>query len=120
MQRLFIYGTLKRGLSNSGYMAGQTFVGEARTQPVYRLLSMGDYPGLVPVEENGSAVRGEIWEVDAACREKLDELEGVAEGMYELVPVQLQPPFHKAVVMTYLYRWPAGGFPDAGEAWVEA
>ena len=120
MQRIFIYGTLKRGLSNSHYLAGQTFVGEAQTQPVYRLVSLGEYPGMIPVESEGLSIKGEIWEVDEECRKQLDVLEGVAEGMYELVPAKLLPPYDDSAITTYVYRWPTGGAPDAGDEWFES
>jgi gamma-glutamylcyclotransferase (GGCT)/AIG2-like uncharacterized protein YtfP len=119
MQRIFVYGTLKRGLSNSHFMAGQTFVGEAQTQPVYRLVDLGEYPGMIPVESEGLSIKGEIWEVDELCKAALDVLEGVAEGMYELVPAKLLPPYDDLGVTTYLYRWPHAGQPDAGEEWTE-
>jgi len=37
MTRIFVYGTLKRGGRNHHFMAGQQFVGEARTAPGYTL-----------------------------------------------------------------------------------
>lgn len=119
MQRIFIYGTLKRGLSNSHYMTGQSYVGEARTKPVYRLMNLGDYPGMIPADCNGLSIRGEVWDVDAECRKRLDVLEGIEEGMYELVPAQLLTPFDDQSIMTYLYRWPTGGCQEVGEEWVE-
>ncbi len=117
-QRLFVYGTLKRGLSNSHYLAGQTFVTEAQTQPVYRMADCGGYPGMYPSDE-GLSIHGEIWEVDAEARKQLDILEDVGVGLYELVPVELLPPFNDADVWTYLYRWSIKGKPDAGAEWTE-
>ena len=119
MQRIFIYGTLKRGLSNSHFMNGQTFVGEARTQAVYRLVSLGEYPGMIPAND-GTSIRGEVWDVDEECRKRLDVLEGVAEGMYELVPARLLAPYDDAGISTYVYRWPTDGAPDLGEEWLES
>src|SRR5207249_6980142 len=61
---LFVYGTLKRGGRGNRWLAGQRFLGEAVTEPTYRLYDLGTYPGLVRDEANGLAVKGELWEVD--------------------------------------------------------
>ena len=118
-QRIFVYGTLKRGLSNSGYMRGQTFVAEARTEPVYRLYEFGGYPGMVPAETDGISILGEIYDIDPECRARLDELEDVAHGTYELVTARLLPPFADQGITTYLYRLDITGKPDAGDEWRE-
>jgi gamma-glutamylcyclotransferase (GGCT)/AIG2-like uncharacterized protein YtfP len=118
-QRIFVYGTLKRGLSNHAHVAGQRFIGEARTAPQYRMVDCGGYPGMFAVDQGGLSVIGEVWEVDEANRKQLDVLEGVAEGMYALEPVALLAPFHDAKVSTYVYRWPVLGHADAGHEWME-
>jgi gamma-glutamylcyclotransferase (GGCT)/AIG2-like uncharacterized protein YtfP len=116
---VFVYGTLKRGLSNSHYLRGQTFVAEAVTLPVYRMVDAGGYPGMFPETGGGLPIKGEIWSVDEACRRQLDLLEDVAIGLYELVPVSLQPPYDTLPVLTYLYKWPVAGRRDLGEEWLE-
>jgi gamma-glutamylaminecyclotransferase len=118
-ERIFVYGTLKRGLSNHRYLAGQRFLGEARTAPVYRMVDCGGYPGMFSVSENGVSVCGEVWEVDESCRAKLDVLEDVARGLYALEPVELLAPFEDEAVKTYVYLWPVLGLRDAGEDWTE-
>lgn len=115
--RLFVYGTLKRGGRYSRCMAGQDFIGEAQTEPRYRLVDCGGYPGMCPVEKDGVSVRGEIWDVDAGCRARLDVLEDVAGGEYELVKVSLLAPFDAQEVMTYLYLRADSDMPDAGTEW---
>ena len=45
---VFVYGTLKRGMSNHRWLRGQRFVDESRTLPSYRMYDLGGYPGLVP------------------------------------------------------------------------
>ncbi|SRR5579885_1562932 len=76
---LFVYGTLKRGGRGSRWLAGQRFVGEAATEPKYRLYDLGSYPGLVRDGANGLAVKGELWEVDDACLAELDDYEYAPE-----------------------------------------
>jgi gamma-glutamylaminecyclotransferase len=116
---VFVYGTLKRGLSNHRFMKGQRFLGEARTAPSYRLVDCGGFPGMVGVENDGASIRGEVWEVDEACRAQLDVLEDVEMGLYALEPVELLAPFDSDGVKTYVYRWPVDGKADAGDEWRE-
>lgn len=115
---VFVYGTLKRGLSNHGWLRGQTFVDEARTQPSYRIFDLGGYPGMVEAVD-GVSVVGEVWEVDAAGLQGLDVLESVAEGEYAFGPVALMPPWDQSGVCGYLYLRPVAGFRDCGVCWEE-
>jgi gamma-glutamylcyclotransferase (GGCT)/AIG2-like uncharacterized protein YtfP len=115
---VFVYGTLKRGLSNHNWMRGQTFLDEARTQTNYRMFDLGGYPGMVEAE-GGVSVEGEVWEVDAAGLSRLDVLEGVAEGEYAFGPLDLLPPWDQRGVCGYLYLRPVAGFRDCGARWEE-
>lgn len=121
---LFVYGTLQRGCSNHDQLAGQTWLGDAWTAARYRLYELDGYPGMVSDDFRlGRAIPGELWAVDAAGLARLDRFEGVAEGLYARVPVELAPPHAGWLAMTYLYlppvrertelaRWgPAGGEP---------
>ena len=102
MNLIFVYGTLKRGERNHHFMTGQTFVAEARTLPGFRLYDLGDYPGMVADATATQGIEGEIWAVDAAGLSNLDELEGLAEGLYRRELVALPPPFSAMPVQTYL------------------
>ena len=115
--QVFVYGTLKRGYSNAHYLHGQRFVGEARTQPVYRLANLGAYPGLWTPQEDGRSIVGEVWEVDDACLERLDILEDVAGGEYLRERAALLPPFDTSPVEIYIYAHDISRWPDAGEEW---
>lgn len=79
---LFVYGTLKRGGSNHGWLEGQIVLGPASTAPGFTLYSLGKYPGLVADAADRDGVVGELWSVDAACLARLDAFEGVPEGLY--------------------------------------
>ena len=72
---LFVYGTLKRGLKNHHLIADQVFLGEAVTEPQYRVFDLGPHPGLVEDTAHGLAVKGELWAVTPDCLAKLDEFE---------------------------------------------
>jgi gamma-glutamylaminecyclotransferase len=119
MPRLFVYGTLKRRCKNHHHLAAQRFIGEARTTAGHRLYDLGDYPGLVLDATDTNGVTGEIWDVDIATLARLDEFEGVTEGLYRRIQVQLQPPHDVCDTCTYLYaRNP--GTRQLGPSWHEA
>jgi gamma-glutamylaminecyclotransferase len=79
---LFVYGTLKRGMKNHHFLAGQEFLGTATTLPLYRLYSLGWHPGMVVDIESGLEVTGELWAVDETTLAKLDEYEGTPDWFY--------------------------------------
>ena len=81
------------------------------------MYSLGDYPGLVRSTDVSHDVAGEVWAVDAACLAKLDQLEGVAAGLYERVPVNLTPPFAHLPADTYLYLRDLKGRTPLGNTW---
>ena len=86
---LFVYGTLMRGGPRHRALAGQRFLGAARTLPHYALFDLGAYPGLVSSRDGGQAVHGELYEVEAALIPRLDRIEGAPE-LYRLGPVALE------------------------------
>lgn len=117
---VFVYGTLKKGMSNHHWMKGQRFLGEAITRPIYRMRDLGGYPGLHLAEfKDGVAVRGELWEVDSAGCERLDLLEGVASGEYEIREIALQSPFEEAGAKAYFSMQDISWAADVGECWEE-
>ena len=90
--RVFVYGTLKRGFYNHRLLEEKSasFVGTARTRDPMRLV-LGEYgiPYLMPEGEASGPVFGELWRVDDDALDALDVLEGVDEGMYVRVRLQL-------------------------------
>jgi gamma-glutamylcyclotransferase (GGCT)/AIG2-like uncharacterized protein YtfP len=118
MPRIFVYGSLKRGCHNFHHLAGQRFLGEASTTQGYRLYDLGSYPGMVTDVTDNEGVRGEIWEVDADTLARLDEFEGVDEGLYRRAPVDLNAPFNLQEITTYLYARDPGQRP-VGPTWRE-
>ena len=103
MTRLFVYGTLKRGCSNHAQLEGQRYLGPARTVAGYALYGLEGYPGLVRTGEGGDVVSGEVWEVDDQRLAKLDQFEGVGEGLYRRDAVALEAPFDREPVEAYHY-----------------
>ncbi|OLP16175.1 glutamyl-tRNA amidotransferase [Leptolyngbya sp. 'hensonii'] len=67
---LAVNGTLMRGLilNNNLLAVGATFVREARTEPAYRLWSIGDiHPAMLRVREGGQAIAVEVWSLPLAA-----------------------------------------------------
>ena len=116
--RLFIYGTLKRGHCRHATLASQSFLGEVATAPEYRLWDLGEYPGLIAAakQEAGRSIRGELWEVSDDVLAILDEIEGVAEGLYERRPIRLVDSQY-AGVESYFYCLSITGASDCGHEW---
>jgi len=72
--KVFVYGTLKRGHSNSILLANATFLGECATSPEYTMYSYGAFPAVV--NHGNTPVKGEVYEVNQEVMEDLDRLEG--------------------------------------------
>lgn len=113
---LFVYGTLKRGHSRCHYLSAQRFVGPAVTEPRYRLYNCGDYPALVH-DPNGVCIQGELWEIDASCRARLDEVEGVSQKLYAREPISLKRPTDAGEVDSYIYLRSVRGLSACGTRW---
>jgi len=75
---LFVYGTLKRGLTNHHHLGGARFVAEAWMDGV-ALHDLGPFP--MAVAGDGHAV-GELYRVDGDQLARLDRFEGVPR-LYE-------------------------------------
>ncbi len=114
---LFVYGTLMRGGCRSAAIAGQRCRGTARTQARYRMYDCGGYPGLVEAGQ-GISIRGELWEVDAACLARLDLIEGVPEQWYARRPIALQPPFADDLTHAYFYLPSTRHLRECGAQWI--
>jgi gamma-glutamylcyclotransferase (GGCT)/AIG2-like uncharacterized protein YtfP len=85
---LFVNGTLMRGLALHKNLDGATFLGEARTAPVYRIYSIGDrHPGMFEVAEGGVSVAGEIYLVPDEVWRRVEA--GEPPGLY-CGPVKLE------------------------------
>jgi gamma-glutamylcyclotransferase (GGCT)/AIG2-like uncharacterized protein YtfP len=77
---LFAYGSLMRGEPAHDRLGAARFIAEARTEPMFTLVDLGAYPGLVAI--GSDRVAGEIWEVPCGLLHALDRYEEVPE-IYE-------------------------------------
>ena len=105
---VFVYGTLKRGQCLHHVLADQEFLGRAQTEPVYVMVSLGDFPGLVLPEAfadevEGVSIEGELYRVDRDCLVELDRVECVGQGMYQRRLVSLLAAAD-IVAETYFYQ----------------
>jgi gamma-glutamylaminecyclotransferase len=115
-QLIFVYGSLKRGYALNNLLGGQCYLSDAITAPLYRLVDLGTYPGLVDWPD-GLAVRGEVFRVDFDCLLRLDEAEGVTERHYVRRNVILQENFSDRDVHAWFWLGPVKGKRDCGEEW---
>jgi gamma-glutamylcyclotransferase (GGCT)/AIG2-like uncharacterized protein YtfP len=79
VRHLFVYGTLRRASAHpeARWLASvATYKGTA-TLPG-RVVDLGEYPGLLPAEEPGQLVNGDLYELpsDPAVLDRLDRYEG--------------------------------------------
>ena len=111
---LFVYGTLKTGQQSNHLLAGQEFLGPARTLPLYRLHLVDWFSGLVLDRDNGLVVHGELWAVDEPTLARLDEYEG-APGLFDREAIAVAD--HFGDVQAYVFKGanPAGA--PSGDRW---
>lgn len=69
--KLFVYGTLLRGLERESVLSGSRFLGTVVVRA--KLYDLGSYPGIIDGE---GQVIGEVYEIDQATLKRLDDIEG--------------------------------------------
>ena len=73
MNRVFVYGTLKRGQRNFHYLRDALFIGEFVTQSIYSMYEFEDYPAVSL--DGRHAIEGEVFHVTDHQFRMLDKLE---------------------------------------------
>ena len=125
---LFVYGTLRAGERNHWMLVeqGAELVSECQTPPLFTLLHLGNYPGLI--RGGNTAVRGEVYRLNSSALDRLDQFEGHPTVFRR--ELLITDPEHiqgrgepDRDVLTYIYRgidvlssgdwkdrlWPTGG-----------
>jgi gamma-glutamylaminecyclotransferase len=74
MNRLMVYGSLKKTYWNHVILEGSEFLGEAKTTPVFTMIDYGAFPAILP--EGKTAIHGEIYDISDATLVRTDRLEG--------------------------------------------
>lgn len=75
MNHVFVYGTLKSGHGNHGYLRGATFVGTGVTTRPFFMCDTGGFPVVFDIEKRHN-VTGEVYEVTDEQLRAMDRLEG--------------------------------------------
>ena len=73
MNRVFVYGTLKRGQRNAHYMHGAHFVGRHLTEKIFSMYEFGGYPAVC--RDGRHAISGEVYRVNDRHFRALDAFE---------------------------------------------
>lgn len=121
-ERVFVYGSLKRGLRHHDQMAGAAFLGEVALSGHHLVLYEGGYPALV--ESPGpptsavcpDTVHGELFFVTSEHLKRLDEFEE-CPSLYERVRVVLM-----SGAAAFAYRIPRErglAYPRVSGTWTE-
>jgi gamma-glutamylcyclotransferase (GGCT)/AIG2-like uncharacterized protein YtfP len=85
VKKVFVYGTLKRGMKLHPVISGSTFLGVDGVRG-FHLVDLSGYPAAVPVEvfvergvlqEDPAIIYGEIYEVDEETLSRLDYIESM-------------------------------------------
>ena len=74
MNKLFVYGTLKRQYSRNSILSTASFIKETETLPLYTMIDLVAYPGILDSGKN--VIYGEVYEVDNSVLEMCDLIEG--------------------------------------------
>lgn len=80
MQRIFVYGTLKKGYGNHGVLGRSKYINEALTNSREFTMFDGGFPYVSDsfTDKNTGSILGELYEVDnEQTLANLDRLEGV-------------------------------------------
>jgi len=75
MHTVFVYGTLLEGEPNAYLLEDAEMIGDAETEPAFRMLDMGPYPAAATPGK--TQILGELYRVDRETLARLDHLEGV-------------------------------------------
>ena len=111
---LFVYGTLKRGCRGHGWLAGQEWMGSAKTLPHYRLHDSGCYPCLVRDLEHGVLIHGELWRVLSNDLKRLDAYEGAPE-LFRRDRIEVEG--IDELVFAYFFEGDVSKYADCGTEW---
>lgn len=114
----FVYGTLRRGgvRAMPGLFPGAAFVGRGSVRG--RLYDLGEHPGLL-LDESGTEVVGEVYEVDEETLKRLDAIEATSYYWRERVEVTLEG--RGAECWVYVYdpeAYPSSVLIESGD-WIE-
>ena len=71
-KKIFVYGTLMKGMRNHYYLKDSTYLGVDEIEG-YTMYNIGSYPGIV---KGSDRIKGEVYEVTQETLDMMDALEG--------------------------------------------
>ena len=110
---IFVYGTLRTNARNwTRYLAPQCGRA-ATTSPNFTMRRVGSFERGYPVleAEGTTAIHGEVFEVDSATLESIDQLEG-HPTWYQREMISVRPD-DNTEVEAWIYLMPKGQYPTA-------
>lgn len=102
MNRVFVYGSLKRDGARHDLLKGAVFVGKAATVTPFRMLD-GPYPVLRDIGPDAHRIAGEIYEVDERMLAALDDYEGVGKRLYDRVEIDVAIAHETPITRALIY-----------------
>jgi gamma-glutamylcyclotransferase (GGCT)/AIG2-like uncharacterized protein YtfP len=80
INKVFVYGTLKKDHHNHRCLEGSELVGTAESVETFNMINLGGFPAVLYNSDNGYKISGEIYKITDKILERLDLLEG--EGTF--------------------------------------
>jgi len=85
--KIFVYGSLMKGMRNNHLLYDSDFIGEGKTNPEYDMIDMGLFPAIT---FGGSLqIKGEVYQVENWILKAIDRLEG-HPFFYKRSPIKLE------------------------------
>lgn len=75
MNKVFVYGSLKKGYHNYPVLKDSEYLGTFKTKGKYDMFSLGSFPAVIKNSHN-YFINGELYSVTDEVLNDLDELEG--------------------------------------------
>jgi gamma-glutamylcyclotransferase (GGCT)/AIG2-like uncharacterized protein YtfP len=117
---VFVYGTLKKGGMYHYLLEDAQYCGRSVTCDTcdkMQMFDQGEYPVVIRSATLGYAIRGELWRVSASTLQKLDDLEGLDEGLYQRIETQVRSNGELFTAWIYLYLPSTESMLECGCQW---
>jgi gamma-glutamylcyclotransferase (GGCT)/AIG2-like uncharacterized protein YtfP len=107
MYRVFVYGSLLKGMGNHPLLKDSKCIGTTISPEGFDMIDLGYFPGVLQNDESIGKVIGEVYEVDDDTLRRLDCLEGFDSnnphnGMYNRITIETE--LGNAYIYTYNNR----------------
>ena len=80
INKVFVYGTLKKDHYNHDLLDGCELIGTAESLEKFNMINLGGFPAVLYNSDEGYKISGEIYKISDRILERLDILEG--EGTF--------------------------------------